>query len=53
VEDASDQEIKDLSEELAKLRVTCKENDTKMHSQQELSMLPQKPIPGICYVLLC
>ncbi|XP_065910931.1 C-Jun-amino-terminal kinase-interacting protein 3-like [Dysidea avara] len=36
VEDASDQEIKDLSEELAKLKVTCKENDTKMHSQQEL-----------------
>jgi len=41
VEDASDQEIKDLHEELAKLKVTCKENDTKMHSQQEMSALTQ------------
>ena len=37
MEDASDQEIKDLREELTKLKVTCKENDTKMHSQQEMS----------------
>ena len=32
-----EQEAKELREELAKLRITCKESDAKMHSQQEHS----------------
>lgn len=37
VEDVIEQEAKELHEEVAKLRITCKESDAKMHSQQEHS----------------
>ena len=37
VEDVIEQEAKELREELSKLKITCKESDAKMHSQQEHS----------------
>ena len=39
VEDVIEQEAKELREELTKMRITCKESDAKMHSQQEHSEL--------------
>lgn len=35
VEDVIEQEAKELREELTKMRITCKESDAKIHSQQE------------------
>ena len=37
MEDVIEQEAKELREELAKMRITCKESEAKMHSQQEHS----------------
>ena len=37
VEDIIEQEATELREELAKMRITSKESDAKMHSQQEHS----------------
>lgn len=37
VEDVIEQEAKELREELSKLKITCKESDAKIHSQQEHS----------------
>ena len=39
MEDVSEQEVKELREELIRLRITCKGSDAKMHSQQEHSKL--------------
>ena len=37
MEDIIEQEAKELREELSKMRITCKESDAKIHSQQEHS----------------
>ena len=41
VEDVIEQEAKELREELSKLKITCKESDAKIHSQQEHSKFSQ------------